>query len=301
MVSTTAEWIRTRTGIEERPILRGEGRGASYMAIRAVQDLLDRAGLAASAIDGVIVTTVTPDYKFPTTASLVCAELGIDRAFAFDLNATCAGFLYALEVGRRMVEGGGYRRIVVVAAEKMSSITDYSDRASCILFGDAAAAVLLEPSAKFGVDDVLLGCDGGGAMNIVVRAGGSACPLTAANLAERLHYFWQDGTAVFKHAVLGMERACQAILARNGLSCDDVTWAVAHQANLRIVAGVAQRLRLPAERVLANVQRRGNTSSASVPLCLYDHRDVLRPGDRVLLTAFGSGYTWGSALVTWGA
>jgi 3-oxoacyl-[acyl-carrier-protein] synthase-3 len=301
MVATSAEWIVSRTGIHERRILREPGCGASYMAIKAVEELLERAQISALEVDGLIVTTVTPDHKFPSTASLVCGALGLGRAFAFDLNATCSGFLYALEVGRRFIESGAYPRIIVVSSEMMSSITDYRDRSSCILFGDGAAAVLLEPSRRFGIEDIMLGCDGAGAKNIIVRGGGSALPLTAENLDEGLQYFWQDGTVVFKHAVQSMEAACAGILARNNLGADDVRWAVAHQANLRIITSVAQRLKLPPEKMLENVQTRGNTSSASVPLCLYDHREALAPGDRVLLTAFGSGYTWGSALLTWGA
>jgi 3-oxoacyl-[acyl-carrier-protein] synthase III len=300
LVDTNADWILSRTGIAERRILKGEGMGTSHMAIKAVSDLLKRTDTDPSSVDALIFTSVNPDYKFPPSATLVCESLGLKNAFGFDLNATCSGFIYALEVGRRFIESSAYSKVIVVASEMMSSLTDYTDRSSCILFGDAAAAVMLEPSEHFGIRDVLLKSDGSGAMNILLKSGGSACPVTADNLHKGWQYFWQDGKVVFKHAVLGMETACREVLSRNQLETDDIQWVIAHQANLRILESVALRLELPMEKMLVNIEKYGNTSSASIPLCLYDFKDSFKPGDNLLLTAFGSGYTWGAVWLTWG-
>lgn len=300
MVDTSAEWILSRTGIAERRILKGEGNGASYMAIGAVKDLLQHTGVDPSTVDALLFTSVNPDYKFPPSATLVCEALGMKNAFGFDMNATCSGFIYALEVGRRFIESGAYRRVVIVSSEPMTLLSDYSDRASCILFGDGAAAVLLEPSDQYGIRDVLLRADGSGAMHIIARSGGSAYPIDKNNLEKGWQYFRQDGRLVFKHATEGMERACKEVMVRNGLGVEDIDWVVAHQANLRILEAVAQRLGLPMEKMLVNIEKYGNTSSASIPLCLHDYRGRLRPGDQVLLTAFGSGYVWGAVWVTWG-
>jgi 3-oxoacyl-[acyl-carrier-protein] synthase III len=300
LVDTNADWILSRTGIAERRILKGEGLGTSHMAIKAVSDLLKHTDTDPLSVEALIFTSVNPDYKFPPSATLVCNSLGLKNAFGFDLNATCSGFIYALEIGRRFIESGAYSKVIVVASEMMSSLTDYTDRSSCILFGDAAAAVMLEPSEYFGIRDVLLKSDGSGSMNILLKSGGSACPVTAENLHKGWQYFWQDGKVVFKHAVLGMETACREVLSRNHLETEDIQWVIAHQANLRILESVAQRLELPMEKMLVNIEKYGNTSSASIPLCLYDFKDSFKPGNNLLLTAFGSGYTWGAVWLTWG-
>jgi len=300
MLDTNSEWIIERTGIAERRILSEEGKGVSFMAVNAVKDLLNNTGCSPKDIEVLILTTVNSDYKFPSSASLVCRDAGLTNAYGFDINATCSGFIYALEIARRYIESGAYKNIIVVSTEKMSSVTDYADRSSSILFGDGAAAVLLQSSQKNGIIDILLKTDGQGAMNIIAKDGGSANPITAESLTQGGQYFKQEGKVVFKHAVVGMETACRDILMRNGLETSAIQWVIAHQANMRIIESVAQRLGIPMEKMLVNIQKYGNTSSASIPLCLHDYRNSIKPGDKLLFTAFGAGYTWGAVLMTWG-
>lgn len=300
MVDTTDEWIRTRTGIEERRILKGEGLGTSDMVVPAVRELLAKRGIGPEEIDCLIVATVTPDMVFPATANLVCDKIGARNAWGFDLSAACSGFLYALSTGAMYIESGRYKKVVVVGADKMSAIIDYSDRATCIIFGDGAGAVLLEPDTEgFGVLDCILKSDGGGAPYLHMKAGGSLHPATVDTVTNRMHYAYQEGKTVFKFAVTEMAEAAAQIMERNHLTGEDISWLVPHQANKRIIDATAHRMELSEDKVMINIQRYGNTTAGTIPLCLWDYEQQLKKGDLLVLAAFGGGFTWGSILVKW--
>ncbi len=300
IVNTNDEWIRTRTGISERRILKDKEKGTSFMAVQAVKNLLEKTNTLAEEIDLVICATVTPDMHFPDTANLVAYEVGIKNAFTYDLSAACSGFLFALETGRRFVESGGYKKVIVIGADKMSTIVDYEDRTTCILFGDGAGAVLLEPSLEAeGIKDAVLKSDAVGKDVLHMKAGGSLRPPSIETVMAREHFLYQNGKPVFKAAVSGMSGAVKEILQRNGLAKEDVAWLVPHQANIRIIESVAHMSDFPMERVMVNIQKYGNTTAATIPLCLWDWESQLKKGDKLILTAFGGGYTWGATYLTW--
>jgi 3-oxoacyl-[acyl-carrier-protein] synthase-3 len=303
MVDTTDEWIRTRTGIEERHIL--EQGGTSELGAGAVNDLLKKRGITADSIDLIIVATVTPDMFFPSTACLIQEKVQAKNAWGFDLSAACSGFLFALTTGVQFIENGTCKRVVVVGADKMSSITDYTDRNNCILFGDAGGAVLLEPTddPDGGILDHILHCNGAGEQVLHMRGGGSLNPATHETVDKRMHYLYQDGKAVFKVAVVGMADISAEIVERNNLTGNDIDWLVPHQANLRIIDATASRLGIEKSKVMININRYGNTTAATIPLCLSEwwQSGKLRKGHRVVLVAFGAGYTWGSVLLRWTA
>ncbi len=300
IVDTTDEWIRTRTGIEERRILRGEGKATSDMAVPAVLELCRKRGIQPSEIDCLIVATVTPDMVFPATANIVCDKIGAVNAWGYDMSAACSGFLFALTTGATYIESGRYKKVVVVGADKMSAIIDYSDRATCIIFGDGAGAVLLEPDTDgYGIRDSILRTDGSGRSYLHMKAGGSQKPATIETVTAREHFAYQEGQAVFKFAVKGMADVSAELLERNSLTGDDIAWLVPHQANLRIIDATASRMGLPREKVMINIQRYGNTTAGTIPLCLWDWEKQLKKGDNLVLAAFGGGFTWGATLVKW--
>lgn len=299
MVDTNDEWIRARTGIEERHILKDPAKATSDMAAAAVDELLRKKGMSPLDIDLLICATVTPDYFFPDTGTLICHKVGAKNAFAYDITAACSGFLFSATTGAKMVESGSYRNVIVVGADKMSSITDYTDRSTCILFGDAAGAILLQPSDTNGHEDSWMRVDGIGAEYLNMKGGGSKNPPTHQTVDQKMHFLFQDGRPVFKAAVKGMSEAVGEILKRNHLSADDIRFVVPHQANLRIIQAVADMLKFPMERVMVNIQKYGNTTGGTIPLCLWEYQDQLKPGDKIILTAFGGGYTWGASLWTW--
>jgi 3-oxoacyl-[acyl-carrier-protein] synthase-3 len=300
MVETNDEWIRTRTGISERRILRGEGLATSDMVVPAVKQLCEKRGIDPSEIDAMIVGTVTPDMLFPSTANLACHKLGAKNAWGFDLLAACSGFLYALTTGAALVESGRYKKVVVVGADKMSSIVNYNDRATCIIFGDGAGAVLLEPGTDgYGVQDSILRSDGSGGNYLHMKAGGSLRPASNETVANNEHYAYQEGQAVFKFAVKGMADVSAELLERNNLTGDDIAWLVPHQANKRIIDATADRMGLSHDKVMLNIQRYGNTTAATIPLCLWEWEKQLNKGDNIVLSAFGGGFTWGATLVKW--
>ena len=301
MVDTSDEWIMTRIGVKERRILNEEGLGPSYMARKAVKQLFDKTGTDPLTVDAVICATSTPDYHFPSTASIVLGKCGMTNAFAFELSAACSGFLYAMDQASCMIESGRYKKIVVIGADKMSSIIDYSDRQTCPIFGDGAAAVLVEPTTEdLGWKDSYLRTDGQGLPFLCLKAGGSATPPSYFTLEHKMHYVHQEGRTVFKFAVTNMSDATALIAERNGLNKDNIAWVIPHQANVRIIEAVAKRLELPMEKVMVNIQRYGNTSSATLPLALWDYEKQLRKGDNLIFTAFGAGFTWGAAYMKWG-
>lgn len=300
MVDTNDEWIRTRTGIEERRILKGEGLGSSDMAVPAVQELCRKRGIDPTEIDCIICATVTPDMVFPATANIIADKLGAVNAFGFDLSAACSGFLYALTTGASYIESGRYKKVVVVGVDKMSAIIDYSDRATCIIFGDGAGAVLLEPTEEgTGVLDSILRSDGSGAKFLHMKAGGSVKPATMETVLAKEHYAYQEGQTVFKFAVKGMADVSYELMERNNLTADDVAWLVPHQANLRIIDATASRMGLPKEKVMINIQKYGNTTAATLPLCLWEWESQLKKGDNIILAAFGGGFTWGATWLKW--
>lgn len=303
MVDTNDEWIMTRIGIKERRILNEEGLGTSYMARKAVKQLLDRTGTDPQEVECLIMATCTPDYQLPSTGSIVLGRLGMTNAFAFDMEAACCGFLFALEMGANMIRSGRYKKIVVCAADKLSSIVDYTDRSTCPIFGDGAGAVLLEPTEEdedTGLIDSYLRTDGKGLPFLVQKGGGSVCPPTHFTIDHRLHYLHQEGRTVFKFAVTNMTAACQLIAERNNLTNDDITWVVPHQANVRIIEAVAKRLGISLNKVMMNIQRYGNTSAATLPLALWDYESQLKKGDNLVLCSFGAGFVWGAAYLKWG-
>jgi 3-oxoacyl-[acyl-carrier-protein] synthase-3 len=300
MVDTNDEWIRTRTGIEERRILKGEGLANSDMAVPAVKQLCEKRGIHPEEIDCLIVATVTPDMVFPATANLVCDKLGAKNAWGFDVSAACSGFLYSLTLGATLVESGRYKKVVVVGSDKMSAIVDYSDRATCIIFGDGAGAVLLEPNEDgYGVLDSILRSDGSGCQYLHMKAGGSKKPASIETVMAKEHFIYQDGQPVFKFAVKGMADVSAELLERNHLTGNDIAWLVPHQANKRIIDATANRMGLSAEKVMLNIQRYGNTTAGTLPLCLWDWEKQLKKGDNLVLAAFGGGFTWGATLVKW--
>ncbi len=301
MVDTNDEWITTRVGIKERRILRKDGAGSSYMGIKAVDKLLDSVGMAPSEVELLICATSNPDYRFPSTASVIAYGSKLSGAYAYDIQAACAGFIVALQDANAYIRSGLYKKVVVVCTEKMSSMINYHDRATCPLFGDGAAAVLVEPTEEegMGVIDGIFHVDGMGLEHLVMPAGGSVKPASAETLAAGEHYLFQDGRTVYKHAVTNMLTSTQDIMRRNGLTADDVDYLVPHQANMRIIEAVADRARFPREKVLVNIEHYGNTSAASIPLCLDEYKDRLKKGDRIVLTAFGAGFTWGAMYLVW--
>lgn len=300
MVDTTDEWITSRTGIEERRILKGKNKGSSEMGYRAVLSLCETYNIDINTIDALICATVTPDQFFPNTANLICDKAGIKNAFCFDLNAACSGFIHGFSMGASLIESGRYKRVLVVGADKMSSITDYTDRSSCILFGDASAAVLLEPSKdETGVLDFELRQNSEGKDYIYMKAGGSALPPSVETLANGDHFFVQQGRHVFRYAVNSMIETTEELLQRNNLEKKDIRFLVPHQANKRIIESIANFMELPMEQVTVNIQRYGNTTSATIPLCLWEWREQFNKGDKLILTAFGAGFNYGSILVEW--
>ena len=301
LVDTNDEWIMTRVGIKERRILKDPNLGSSYMGIQAVKDLLERNNIDPKSIDGVIVSTNTPDYHFPSTASIVAHETGCENALTFDLVSACPGWIYALETGANYIRSGRYQRLLVVATEKMSSAVDYTDRATCVLFGDGAACVLLEPTTEeYGVLDSHFQTNGIGRNNLIMKAGGSARPASAETVAAHEHYVYQEGAIVFKYAVTGMAHTCRTVMERNKLAYEDINGIVPQQANLRIIDAVAREMQAPKERVMVNIEDHGNTSSATIPILLWEREKDLKKGDNLILTSFGAGFTWGSVYLKWG-
>ena len=297
MVDTNDEWIKSRTGIEERRILKGEGLGSSDMAVPAVLELCKKRGIDPAEIDCIICATVTPDMVFPATANIIGDKIGAVNAFGFDIGAACSGFLFALTTGASFIESGRYKKVVVVGVDKMSSIIDYSDRTTCIIFGDGAGAVLLEANEEGnGVLDSILRSDGSGSKYLHMKAGGSVKPATMETVLAKEHYAYQEGQAVFKFAVKGMADVSFELMQRNNLTADDIAWLVPHQANLRIIDATASRMSLPKEKVMINIQKYGNTTAGTLPLCLWDWESQLKKGDNIILAAFGGGFTWGA---TW--
>lgn len=301
MVDTNDEWIMTRVGIKERRILAEEGLGTSYMARKAAKQLLQRTGVDPDTIDALIVTTSTADYKFPSTASIVLGKLGLKNAFAFDMWAACCGFLYTLDTAATMIQSGRFKKIIVIGADKMSSVVDYKDRSTCALFGDGAAAVLVEATTEqnIGVMDSYFRTDGKGLPFLHLKAGGSVCPPSHFTVDHRLHYLYQEGRTVFRYAVTNMSDDCELIAKRNGLDKNNIAYVVPHQANMRIIEAVAKRLDLPMERVMVNIERYGNTSAATIPLALWDNESKLKKGDNLILTAFGAGFVHGASYYKW--
>jgi len=300
MVDTTDEWIMTRIGIRERHIIKEPGEGTSFVAVKAVNQLLEKTNTDPSEIDLVVCATVTPDHQFPATANIISDKVGIRNAFGFDLNAGCSGFLYALTVGQQFVEAGKCKKVLVVGAEKMSSIVDYTDRATCPIFGDGAGAVLLEPTTEdIGIIDSILLSDGVGRIHLHQKAGGSVKPASHETIDAREHYIYQEGQAVFKWAVSRMADTAVEVMKRNNLDSESIHWLVPHQANMRIIDATAQRMNLPKEKVMINIERYGNTTAATLPLCLWEWESKLRKGDNIILATFGAGFTWGALYLKW--
>ncbi|MBQ4917176.1 MAG: ketoacyl-ACP synthase III, partial [Muribaculaceae bacterium] len=301
MVDTNDEWITTRVGIKERRILKEPNAGSSYMGIKAVSKLLAETGTNAEDIDLIICATSNPDYRFPSTASIIAHGCGCSKCYGYDIQAACAGFIVALQSANAYIKSGLYKKVIVVAAEKMSSMTDYQDRNTCPLFGDAAAAVILEPTEEnIGIIDGVYSVNGEGLQHLLMKAGGSASPATHETVDARHHYVYQEGRNVYKHAVTDMVESSQEVMARNGITVEDVDWFIPHQANLRIIEAVGGRLGIDPNKVLVNIEHYGNTSAASIPLCLDEYKDKLKKGDKLVLTAFGAGFTWGAMYIVWG-
>lgn len=301
MVDTNDEWITTRVGIKERRILTEEGLGTSYLARKAAKELIQKTGVDPDTIDALIVTTTTPDYKFPSTASIVLGKLGLKNAFAFDFSAACCGFLYTLDVAASMIQSGRYKKIIVIGADKMSSLVDYTDRATCVLFGDGAGAVLVEATEEenVGVQNSYLRTDGQGLPFLHMKAGGSVCPPSHFTVDHRLHYLYQEGRTVFRYAVTDMSNDVMKIMEMNNLKADDVNWVIPHEANLRIIEAVTKRAGIPLDKVVVNIDHYGNTSAATIPLALWDAESQLKKGDNVIFTAFGAGFVHGASFYKW--
>jgi 3-oxoacyl-[acyl-carrier-protein] synthase-3 len=300
LVDTTDEWITTRTGIKERRILKGKDQGSSVMGIKAVQQLLEKTNTRPEEVDLLICATVTPDMLFPATANIISNACGITRAFSYDMNAACSSFLYALTTGAQFIQSGMYKKVVIVGTDKMSAIVDYTDRSNCIIFGDGAAAVMLEPNIEgYGVLDQVLCTDGSGEQFLHQKAGGSRRPPSAETIANREHFIYQEGATVFKFAVKNMADVAAQVMTRQHLSHDDIAWLVPHQANKRIIDATANRMGVGPEKVMLNIQRYGNTTSATIPLCLWDFEKQIHKGDNLILAAFGGGFTWGAMHVKW--
>jgi 3-oxoacyl-[acyl-carrier-protein] synthase-3 len=300
MVDTNDEWIKSRTGIAERRILKEPGKASSDMAVKAIEEILRKKNLDPLEIDCIICATVTPDMVFPATANIIGNKIGAKNAFGFDLGAACSGFLFALTTGSNFIETGRYKKIIVVGVDKMSSIIDYTDRATCIIFGDGAGAVLLEPTTDgLGVQDSILKSDGSGCDYLHIKAGGSLKPASIETVMAKEHYAFQDGQPVFKFAVKGMADVSAELLEKHNLTGDDIAWLVPHQANLRIIDATANRMGLPMEKVMINIQKYGNTTAATIPLCLWEWETKLNKGDNLVLAAFGGGFTWGATWLKW--
>ena len=300
MVDTNDEWITTRVGIKERRILKGEEKGSSFMGVKAVEKLLKETGTNADDIELLICATSNPDYRFPSTASVIAYQTGLSKAYAYDIQAACAGFIVTLQAARAYIASGLYKKVIVVCAEKMSSMTDYTDRATCPLFGDAAAAVLIEPTEeKVGIMDGEFHVDGEGLPHLLMKAGGSVLPASEETVARHEHYVYQEGRVVYKHAVRDMLSSTLSLMKKHDLTVEEVDWLVPHQANLRIIEAVSSRAKFPEEKVLVNIQHFCNTSAASIPLCLDEYKGRLKKGDKIMLTAFGAGFTWGALYLIW--
>ncbi|MDA3944122.1 MAG: ketoacyl-ACP synthase III [Bacteroidetes bacterium] len=300
MVDTTDEWITSRTGIKERHILRGVEQGTSVLGTQAVNGLLEKTGTKPEGIDMLICATVTPDMQFPATANIISHNCGIKNAFSFDMNAACSGLLYAIVTASKFIESGTHKKVIVVGADKMSSIVDYTDRSTCIIFGDGAGAMLMEPAQdELGVMDAIMYSDGSGMPHLHQKAGGSSKPASHQTVDAREHFIYQEGQAVFKFAVTKMADVAVEIMKKNQLSSEDVAWLVPHQANLRIIEATAKRMGLEREKVMINIERYGNTTSSTIPLCLWEWEKQLRKGDSVILAAFGGGFTWGAVYLKW--
>ncbi len=300
MVDTNDEWITSRTGIKERRILKGEGKGLSEMCVHAVDVLLKKRGISAEELDLVIVGTITADYVFPSASNVICDKIGAKNAGGFDVSAACSGFIYSLATGAQFIETGRYKKVLVIGSDKMSSIIDYTDRATCIIFGDGAGAVLLEPTTEdIGIKDFVLKADGSGRNYLYMPGGGSAYPPSHESLDNKLHYVRQEGQAVFKFAVKGMADVSAEVMERNNLKGEDVQWLVPHQANKRIIDATAERVGVPEEKIMMNIEKYGNTTAATIPLLLWDYESKLKKGDNLIISAFGGGFTWGSIWLTW--
>lgn len=300
MVDTSDEWIMQRVGVSERRILKGEGLGTSDMAEMAVKGLLEKTGKSPDEIDLLICATVTPDMLFPATANIISDKAGIKNAFSFDVNAACSGFIFALQTGAAYIESGRYKKVIVVGADKMSSITDYTDRQTCPLFGDGSGAVLLEPTSEdYGIMDHIFRTDGSGRKFLHMKAGGSLKPASHETVDAREHYIYQEGQSVFKFAVSNMADIAAEIMEKNNLKPEDIAWLVPHQANLRIIDATGRRMGLPPEKVMINIQNYGNTTAATIPLCIWEYEKKLKKGDILILAAFGGGFTWGSVYLKW--
>lgn len=300
MVDTNDEWIRSRTGIVERRILKGDNQGTSVIGAEAVKGLLQKTNTKPEEIDLIICATVTPDMPFPATANIIGDMVGAKNAFGYDLSAACSGFLYALATGAQFIETGAYKKVVIIGADKMSSIIDYTDRATCIIFGDGGGAVMLEPTTEnVGVMDSVLKSDGSGAPFLHMKAGGSRRPASAETVANREHYAFQEGSTVFKFAVTNMADIAAEVMEKNNLTSNDIDWLVPHQANKRIIDATAKRVGVGEEKVMLNIQRYGNTTAGTLPLCLWDYEPQLKKGDNIILAAFGGGFTWGATWLKW--
>lgn len=300
IVDTNNEWIISRTGIEERRILKEPGKASSDMAVKAIEEIIQKKKIDPLSIDCIICATVTPDMVFPATANIIGDKIGAKNAFGFDLGAACSGFLFALSTGAAFIESGRYKKIIVVGVDKMSSIIDYTDRATCIIFGDGAGAVLLEPNTEgMGLQDAILKSDGSGRDYLHIKAGGSLKPASIESVMAREHFAFQDGQPVFKFAVKGMADVSAELLEKNNLTGEDITWLVPHQANLRIIDATANRMGISKEKVMINIQKYGNTTAATIPLCLWDWESKLKKGDNLILAAFGGGFTWGATWIKW--
>lgn len=300
MVDTNDEWITSRTGVKERRVLKGEGLAASDLATEAIKKLLIKTNTKKSEIEMVIVATVTGDHTFPDTANITCDKVGLKNAFGFDIHAACSGFLFSLTTGAQYIESGRLKKVIVVGVDIMSSIVDYTDRATCIIFGDGCGAVLLEASEENGIVDSVFKGDGGGRQFLQMKAGGSFKPTSQETLDNGEHYIHQEGRTVFKYAVKGMAGAIKEVMERNNLNADQVDWLVPHQANIRIIQSVADQLDFPMDKVMLNIEKYGNTTAGTLPLCLWDYESKLKKGDNIILAAFGGGFTWGATFLKWG-
>lgn len=300
MVETSDEWITSRTGIKERRILKGEGQGTSAMAIPAVNQLLEKTNTKAEEVDLVICATTTPDYVFPATANIISHACGMTNAFGYDVSAACSGFMFALTTGTQFIESGRYKKVIVVGGDKMSSIVDYTDRKTCVIFGDGAAAVMLEPTTEdLGIVDAVMKSDGSGRKHLYQKSGGSKSPASIESVQNKEHVIYQEGQTVFKFAVTNMADVSYEIMERNNLSGDDIAWLVPHQANKRIIDATRKRMGVEEDKVMINIQRLGNTTNGTIPLCLWEWEDKLKKGDKIVLAAFGGGFTWGSIYLKW--
>ncbi|RWU05529.1 beta-ketoacyl-ACP synthase III [Pedobacter chitinilyticus] len=300
IVDTSDEWITTRTGIKERRILKGEGLGTSDMAVPAVNGLLKKRGIDAKEIDLIIFCTTTPDFTFPATANVLADKIGAVNAWGYDLQAACSGFVFGLTTGAQFIESGKHKKVLVVGGDKMSSIINYEDRTTCIIFGDGCGCALLEPNEEgFGIQDSILRSDGSGGKYLGMKAGGSVHPATHATIDAKEHFAYQEGQTVFKFAVTNMADVAAEIMERNSLSSDDVAWLVPHQANKRIIDATASRMGVDSEKVMVNIERYGNTTNGTIPLCLWEWEKDLKKGDNIIIAAFGGGFTWGSVYLKW--